>query len=99
MAMALMLQELNAANFSSGSADSGDVLTADGSVGASWQKTQPVNIGGLIGYADTTLDIEPLFITHFGRPSQEGDICYVYLDGMNAFAVKTSIWLAFLLAQ
>lgn len=37
MAMALMLQELNAANFASGNAASGDVLTADGSGGADWQ--------------------------------------------------------------
>lgn len=37
MAMALMLQELNAENFGSGEADSGDVLTANGSGGASWE--------------------------------------------------------------
>lgn len=36
MAMALMIQELNAANFSSGAADAGEVLTADGAGGAGW---------------------------------------------------------------
>lgn len=36
MAMALMIQELAAANFSSGAADAGEVLTADGSGGARW---------------------------------------------------------------
>lgn len=44
MAMALMLQELNAANFSSGNADSGYMLTADGSGGASWEA--PAGGGG-----------------------------------------------------
>ena len=38
MAMALMLQELNAENFSSGNAADGDALTADGLSGSSWRK-------------------------------------------------------------
>lgn len=37
MAMALMLGPINAAAVDSGGANSGDVLTADGSGGASWQ--------------------------------------------------------------
>lgn len=36
MAMALMIQEMNAANFSSAGAADGEVLTADGAGGAGW---------------------------------------------------------------
>ena len=46
MAMALMLQELNAASFDSGNADSGDVLTADGSGGTSWEAPSGGGGGG-----------------------------------------------------
>ncbi len=42
MAHALMIAPLNAANFESGNASAGTVLTADGSGGASWQATLPV---------------------------------------------------------
>ncbi len=38
MAMALMIQELNATNFGSGNAADGEVLTADGAGGAGWQQ-------------------------------------------------------------
>ena len=109
MANILALVPMNAVNFDSGAATDGQVLTADGSGGAGWQKTIPYI--GIIDDLDlerpTQATIEAAFVATTGRASVFTDIamameefgnyatwCLLFRSDNEGWLINTSGWTA-----